>query len=108
MVRPPIEITQDSDFPSDFNQFLILAIGSGALRITLSKTDTQRDFLVLAGWAVSSAGTVPFLRLGITPATLKEGIEIGPLGLVWLVTWVDSPEDEPLRDNYNYTLGFEF
>ena len=111
MTRPPMEITQNLDFPLGSNQFLILAIGYGPLSITLSKTDTEGDFLVLTGVAISSAGIVPFFRFGITGATLREGIEIGdersPLGLVWFVSWVDSPVDDPSH-NYNYTLSFSF
>lgn len=111
MTRPGMEITQNYDFPLDFNQFLILAIGYGPLSITLTKTDTEGDFLVLTGLAISSEGIVPFLKLGITGAILREGIEIGnehsPLGLVWFTSWVDSPVND-LSHNYNYTLSFSF
>ena len=111
MTRPDMEITQNYDFPLDFNQFLLLAIGYGPLSITLTKTDTEGDFLVLTGLAISSEGIVPFLKLGITGAILREGIEIGnehsPLGLVWFTSWVDSPVNDPSH-NYNYTLSFSF
>jgi hypothetical protein len=111
MSRSATKITQNNNFPLDFNHFLILAIGYGKFSITVSKADTAGDFLVLTGWATSSAGTVPFLKFGITGATLNEVIEIGnersPLGLVWFVSWVYSPVVDPSH-NYNYDLSFSF
>ena len=111
MSRSNMEITQNGDFPKDINQFLIIAIGYGPFRITLNKTDTEGDSLVLTGFAISSTGIVPFLKFGITDATLQESLQIGDerslLGLVWFLSWVDSPVDDPSH-NYNYYLSFSF
>ena len=111
VIRSEMKITQNNNFPLDFNKFLILALGYGHLSITLSKTDTVGDFFVLTGWSTSSAGIVPFLKFGITGATLNEVIEIGnersPLGLVWVVSWIYSPVVDPSH-NYDYTLSFSF
>jgi hypothetical protein len=104
-----VEITQNYSFPLDFGHFLILVVGYGGVSMTLSKTDTEGDFIVFTGAGISSAGIAPFLKFGTTSVTLREAVEIGdqwlPYGLLWIVSWVDSPaQDLPAH----YTLEFSF
>ena len=104
-----IEISQNYRHPQDLGHFLILVVGYGALSITLRKIDTEGDLLFLAGAGISSEGIVPILKFGVTEVTLKEAIEIGneraPYGLLWILSWVDSPIHNP---PYHYTLVLSF
>ncbi len=104
-----VEITQNYSFPQDFGHFLILVMGYGGVSMTLSKTDTEGDFIIFTGAGISSAGIAPFLKFGTTSVTLREAVEIGdqwlPYGLLWIVSWVDSPEQDLPS---HYTLEFSF
>jgi len=104
-----IDITQTYAFPQDFSQFLIVVVGYGGVSISLSKRDTEGDLLILTGVGISSAGIVPVIKFGRSKVTLTESVEIGnersPCGLLWLLSWVDSPENEP---PYSYTLSLGF
>jgi len=104
-----VEITQNYSFPQDFGHLLIVVVGYGGLSMTLSKTDTEGDFIIFTGVGISSAGVAPFLKFGTTSVTLREAVEIGnqwfPYGLLWIVSWVDSPEQDLPS---HYTLEFSF
>jgi len=101
-------ITQNYRFPVEYNHVVVLLIGYGGASITLSKMDTEGDFLVMTGMGISSTGIAPFLKFGKTGASMSEVIEIGdkrsPFGVLWLLSWVDSENDPP----YNYTLQISF
>ncbi len=104
-----VEITQNYSFPLDFGHILILVVGYGGVSMTLSKTDTEGDSIIFTGVGISSAGIAPFLKFGTTDVTLREAVEIGdqwfPYGLLWIVSWVDSPEQDLPS---HYTLEFSF
>ena len=104
-----IEISQNYSSPQDFGHFLILVLGYGGLSITLRKIDTEGDLLFLTGAGISTAGIVPIFKFGITEVTLREAVEIGnersPYGLLWILSWVDSPVHNP---PYHYTLVLSF
>jgi len=103
-----IKITQDYNFPQDFSQFLIVAIGYGPLWITL-RGDTEGDLLILTGVGISSAGIVPVFKFGKTMVTLTESVEIGdersPYGLLWILSWIYSTVNDP---PYSCTLSLSF
>ena len=103
-----IKITQNYNFPQDFSQILIVAVGYGPLWITLSG-NTEGDLLILTGVGISSAGIVPIFKFGITRVTLTESVEIGdersPYGLLWISSWVYSFINDP---PYDYTLTLSF
>ncbi len=104
-----IEISQNYSPPQDFGHFLILVLGYGGLSITLRKIDTEGDILFLTGAGISPAGIAPVFKFGITEVTLREAVEIGnerfPYGLLWILSWVDSPVHNP---PYHYTLVLSF
>ena len=104
-----IEISQNYSPPQDFGHFMIWVVGYGGVSITLRKIDTEGDLLFLAGAGISSEGIVPIFKFGVTEVTLKEAVEIGnersPYGLLWILSWVDSPMHNP---PYQYTLVFSF
>ena len=103
-----INISQDYNFPQDFSQFLIVAVGYGPLWITLSG-NTEGDLLVLTGVGISSAGRVPVFKFGKTRVTLTESVEIGdehsPYGLLWILSWIYSTANDP---PYSCTLSLSF
>jgi len=107
------DIALRPDSPFEFNQFLILTLGYGTLSITLTKTDTVGDFIMLTGLGISSAGILPVFKFGITKVQLQESIDLGteafPYGVLWMAIWVNSTETEevpPYLLDYKLTLDF--
>jgi len=117
-MKRSIDISQTQNFPLDFNQHLILALGYGYMSILLSNID-QKDsnFIVLTGVSISSAGIIPFFTSGVTNVVLRTFVDIGeenfPYGLVWFSSWIYSLSDDPASDTdnppykYNLTLTLE-
>lgn len=105
-----IEITQSSSYPEGVSYLLIIVLGYGGISITWDQTPSegQSNFLdgtlFLTGVGISAAGIIPVLKFGKTPITMKDVVTIGteglPFGIIWLASWVDSPNEPP----YDYEL----
>ena len=106
-----IEVEQQLDYPQDFSQILILAIGYGgvSIRMTQNEGDTVDNMFVLTGIGISSAGIMPFYKFGKTDVTLEAAIEIGneraPYGLIWVSSWINPPLPEFPDNRYTLTLS---
>lgn len=106
-----IEIEQKLDYPQDFSQILILAIGYGGVSISIRQNDgvTVDNMFVLTGFGISSAGIIPFYRFGKTEVVLEAAIEVGneraPFGLIWVASWINPPLPESPDNQYTLTLS---
>jgi len=104
------QIEQAQNFPFDFSQFLILALGHGALNVTLFNTDNKDgNFLILTGMAISPAGILPVFKIAVTNVMLREVVAIGsenyPYGFLWISCGVYSLVN---AGPYTYTLQLSF
>ena len=107
-----IEISQSSSYPQGVSYFLIIVLGYGGITITWDQTPSEGESnfldgtLFLTGVGISAAGIIPVLKFGKAPIKMKDVVTIGteglPFGIIWLASWVDSPNDPP----YNYELEF--
>ena len=106
-----IEVEQQLDYPQDFSQILILAIGYGGVRISMGQDegDTVDNMFVLTGVGISSAGRMPFYKFGRTGVRLEASIEIGsegsPFGIIWVSSWINPPLPESPDNQYTLTLS---
>lgn len=107
-----IEVEQHLDYPQDFSQVLILAIGYGGVKISMAQSeegDTVGNMLILTGMGISSAGIIPFYKFGRTDVILEAAIEIGnegaPYGLIWVSSWINPPLPESPDNQYTLTLS---
>jgi len=112
-MRRTFDITQEQNFPFEFSQFLVLALGHGTLAISLTNTDNKDGyFLILAGVGISAAGIIPVFKWGITKVQFNPKVTIGnelsPYGALWISFWGyslgDDPESEEDNPPYNYQL----
>ncbi len=106
-----ITITQYNNYPQDFSFFLVFLIGYGPAQIsmsTLAYEETEGHLQVLNGWALSSAGAVPFVKFGRSRVDLAVGVEIGseryPTGIMWFSSWIAGPIEEELK--YDLSIAF--
>ena len=106
-----IQVEQQLDYPQDFSQILIMAIGYGGVSISVAKEegDTVDNMLVLTGIGISGAGIIPFYKFGRTGVILNASIEIGnegfPFGIIWVSSWINPPLPEPPDNQYTLTLS---
>jgi hypothetical protein len=106
-----ITIEQQLNYPQDFNQILIMAIGYGGVSISIAKEegDTVDNMLVLTGIGISPAGIIPFYKFGRTGLILDASIEIGnegfPFGIIWVSSWINPPLPEPPDNQYMLILS---
>jgi len=106
-----IKIEQQLNYPQDFSQILIMAIGYGGVSISVAKEegDMVDNMLVLTGLGISSAGIIPFYKFGRTGVILNASIEIGnegfPFGIIWVSSWINPPLPEPPNNQYTLTLS---
>ena len=110
-VRRDFTITQYNNFPQDFTFFLVVLIGYGPVQITMSSSEeetTEGALLVINGWAVSSAGTIPIIKFGRSRVSLVVGVEIGseryPIGIMWFSSRIASP----VKEEITYDLSISF
>lgn len=106
-----ITIEQQLNYPQDFSQILIMALGYGGVSISIAKDegDTGDNMLVLTGLGISSAGIIPFYKFGRTGVILEASIEIGnegfPFGMIWFSSWINPPLPEPPDNQYTLVLS---
>ncbi len=106
-VTRAIDIRQQRLFPRGCPQFFVIALGSGTLGISVRKDDVDGDTIFMIGAALSSAGTAPIYRIGLSKGMIDQVVEIGspeqPCGCVWLYCGVALSQNLP---SYNCQVRF--
>ena len=77
----------------DLHFLIAVVLGSGELEITMEKSDSGGQLVMMTGIATSSHGaSTPIFKTGVTPNALSGTVEVGneevPNGFLYLITGV--------------------
>jgi hypothetical protein len=77
----------------DLHFLITVVLGSGELEITMEKSDSGGQLVMMTGITTSSCGaSTPIFKTGFTPNALSETVEVGneevPNGFLYLITGV--------------------